>query len=146
MSAKNYLNRVRILNIAINSKINQLRELNEMKTAIGSPMRTDDPVQTSKSGEAPYARIVERIAEIEQEIRDGISCYTDTKARIIEEISALSRPEYVDLLVRRYFNFERLEQIAYEMHYSYDHVIRLHGLALSEFEKLYPDKCRRAEQ
>ena len=146
MSAKVYLNRVRILNIAINSKINQLRELNEMKTAIGSPMRTDDPVQTSKSGEAPYARIVERIAEIEQEIRDSISVYTDTKARIIEEISALSRPEYVDLLVRRYSNFERLEQIAYEMHYSYDHVRRLHGLALSEFEKLYPDKCRRAEQ
>lgn len=146
MSAKVYLNRVRILNIAINSKINQLKELNEMKTAVGSPTITDDPVQTSKSGEAPYTRIVERIAEIEQEIRDGISCYTDTKARIIEEISALSRPEYVDLLVRRYFNFERFEQIAYEMHYSYDHVLRLHGLALSEFEKLYPDKCRRAEQ
>lgn len=146
MSAKNYLNRVRILNIAINSKISQLKELNEMKTAVGSPTITDDPVQTSKSGEAPYTRIVERIAEIEQEIRDDISCYTDTKARIIEEISALSRPEYVDLLVRRYSNFERLEQIAYEMHYSYDHVRRLHGLALSEFEKLYPDKCRRAEQ
>lgn len=146
MSAKAYLNRVRILNIAINSKINQLKELNEMKTAVGSPTITDDPVQTSKSGEAPYTRIVERIAEIEQEIRDGISCYMDTKARIIEEISALSRPEYVDLLVRRYSNFERLEQIAYEMHYSYDHVRRLHGFALSEFEKLYPDKCRRAEQ
>lgn len=146
MSAKVYLNRVRILNIAINSKINQLKELNEMKTAVGSPTITDDPVQTSKSGEAPYTRIVERIAEIEQEIRDSISCYTDTKARIIEEISALSRPEYVDLLVRRYSNFERLEQIAYEMHYSYDHVRRLHGLALSAFEKLYPEKCRRAEQ
>lgn len=146
MSAKAYLNRVRILNIAINSKINQLRELNEMKTAVGSPTITDDPVQTSKSGEAPYTRIVERIAEIEQEIRDSVSVYTNAKARIVGEISALSRPEYVDLLVRRYSNFERLEQIAYEMHYSYDHVRRLHGLALSEFEKLYPDKCRRAEQ
>ena len=58
MSAKVYLNRVRILNIAINSKINQLKELNEMKTAVGSPTITDDQVQTSKSGEAPYARIV----------------------------------------------------------------------------------------
>lgn len=146
MSAKVYLNRVRILNIAINSKINQLRELNEMKTAVGSPTITDDPVQTSKSGEAPYTRIVERIAELEQEIRDGVAAYTRSKARIVDEISTIDRPEYVELLVRRYANFESLVEIAYRMNYSYDHVRRLHGLALSEFEKLYPEKCRRAEQ
>jgi hypothetical protein len=50
------------------------------------------------------------------------------------------------LLVRRYANFESLVEIAYRMNYSYDHVRRLHGLALREFEDLYPDKCRRAEQ
>lgn len=146
MSAKIYLNRVRILNVVINSRLNQLKELNEMKTAIGSPTRSDDPVQTSKSGEAPYTRVVERIAELEQNIRDLICEYTGEKSRIIAEIGALNRPEYVELLTRRYISFERLEQIAYEMNYSYDHTRRMHGAALRAFEEAFPESGKRTGQ
>lgn len=144
MSAKEYLNRVRVLNVVINSRINQLKELEEMKIAIGSPLKGEDPVQTSKSGEAPYAKMVESIADIELEIRELVYRYTIEKSRIIAEISALARPEYVELLSRRYVRFERLERIACEMNYSYDHVRRLHGAALRAFEEIYTDKCGRA--
>lgn len=145
MSAKEYLNRVRVLNVVINNRFMQLRELEEMKTAIGSPMR-DDPVQTSKSGEAPYVRMAESIADLEQEIRELIYRYTLEKSKIIAEIGALTRPEYVELLMRRYVRFERLEQIAYELSYSYDHTRKMHGAALRAFEELFPESRKRAGQ
>lgn len=146
MSGKMYLNRVRTMCIVINSRLRQLEELNEMKTAIGSPSRTGDPVQTSKSGEAPYARTVEKIAELEQEISRMVADYGRVKSRIISEIGELENPVYVDLLMRRYVQYERFEQIAYEMSYSYDHARRLHGMALKAFEEMHPERCNGAGQ
>lgn len=141
-----YLNRVRTMCIVINSRLRQLEELNEMKTAIGSPSRTGDPVQTSKSGEAPYTRTVEKIAELEQEISRMVADYGRVKSRIISEIGELENPVYVDLLMRRYVQYERFEQIAYEMSYSYDHARRLHGMALKAFEEMHPERCNGAGQ
>ena len=141
-----YLNRVRTMCIVINSRLRQLEELNEMKTAIGSPSRTGDPVQTSKSGEAPYARTVEKIAELEQEISRMVADYGRVKSRIISEIGELENPVYVDLLMRRYVQYERFEQIAYEMSYSYDHARRLHGMALKAFVEMHPERCNGAGQ
>lgn len=141
MNGKMYLNRVRTMCICINTRLRQLEELNAMKTAIGSPSRTGDPVQTSKSGEAPYARTVERIAELEQEITQMIADYGNLKSRIISEIGELENPVYVDLLMRRYVQYERFEQIAYQMSYSYDRVRHLHGMALKAFEEAHPERC-----
>lgn len=140
MNAKTYLNRVRALKVCINTRLRQLEELHEMKTAIGSPSRTGDPVQTSKSGEAPYTRTVEKIAELEQEISGMIESYEEVKGRIITEIALLESPVYVEVLMRRYIQYERFEQIAYEMSYSYDHARRLHGMALKAFAEAYPEK------
>jgi hypothetical protein len=89
---------------------------------------------------------VERIAELEQEITQMIADYGKLKSRIISEIGELENPVYVDLLMRRYVQYERFEQIAYQMSYSYDHVRRLHGMALKAFEEMHPERCNGAGQ
>ena len=143
-SAKMYLNRVRSLSICINSRIRQLEELSTMKTSIGS--RTDEPVQTSKSGEAPYARVVEQIAELESETNSLVTSYGELKSKIISEIGSLDDPVHVELLMRRYVDYERFEKIAYKMSYSYDYIRRLHGQALKAFEDKYPEYCHKMTQ
>lgn len=141
MSAKQYLSRARALRSAIKSLERRKAELNEMKTAISSPMRTDDPVQTSPKGEAPFARTVEKLAEIDELLALRIGEYSDTLTEMAEEIQRLENPIYAEVLTRRYLDFQRFERISYEMHYTWRYTLNLHSEGLRAFEELYPEKC-----
>lgn len=140
MSAKQYLSRARALRSAIKSLERRKAELNEMKTAISSPMRTDDPVQTSPKGEAPFARTVEKLAEIDELLALRIGEYSDTLTEMAEEIQHLD-PVHAEVLTRRYLDFQRFERISYEMHYTWRYTLNLHQEGLRAFEDLYPEKC-----
>lgn len=140
MSAKQYLNRARALRSAIRSLERRRAELNEMKTAISSPMRTDDPVQTSPKGEAPYALTVEKLAEVDELLSLRIGEYSDTLTEMAEEIQRLD-PVHAEVLTRRYLDFQRFERISYEMRYTFAYTLNLHSEGLRAFEDLYPEKC-----
>lgn len=140
MSAKSYLNRARALKLSIKALERKRQEFEALKTAISSPMRDGDPVQTSKSGEAPFARVVENIAETEELLALRIGEYVDTLEQMAGEIRQLENPVHVEILTRRYLDFQRYERIAVDMHYSFDYVKNLHGKALRAFEEKYPEK------
>lgn len=141
MSAKSYLNRARALKLSIRALDRKRQEFEALKTAISSPMRDSDPVQTSKSGEAPYARTVEKLIEIDESLALRVGEYADTLAEMEAEIGRLENPVYVELLTRRYLDFQRFERISYEMHYSFRYTLNLHQEALRAFETVFPDKC-----
>lgn len=140
MSAKSYLNRARALKLTIRALERKRQEFEALKTAISSPMRDSDPVQTSKSGEAPYARTVEKLIDIDESLALRVGEYADTLAEMEAEIGRLENPVYVEVLTRRYLDFQRYERIAVDMHYSFDYVKNLHGKALRAFEEKYPEK------
>ena len=144
MSAKQYLSRARALRSAIKSLERRKAELNEMKTAISSPMRTDDQVQTSPKGEAPFARTVEKLAEIDELLALRIREYSDTLTEMAEEIQRLD-PVHAEVLTRRYLDFQRFERISYEMHYTWRYTMNLHQEGLRAFEEMFPEKCGKWE-
>ena len=68
-----------------------------------------------------------------------IDRFVDLKNKIISEIQGLSNPVYIQILYKKYVEAKRLEVIAVEMSYSYDHIKHAHGRALQEFGRKYQD-------
>ena len=58
------------------------------------------------------------------------------RIEIEETLGEVLDPIYHDVLHRRYIEGQSFELIAVELNYSYRHVIRLHGEALLEVDKL----------
>ena len=79
-----------------------------------------------------------RIDEKERKITKQIDQLTDAKEAITKEIGMIDDTRYVEILLRRYVSMEKLEDIAEAMHYSYDRVRHLHGMALLEFSRIHP--------
>ena len=94
-------------------------------------------VQTSPSGDAPYVRTVSRIVDLNRRIQEEIDDFVDRKHKIINQIQGLDNPNYIKLLFKRYVEFKKFEEIAFELDFTYQYTIELHGYALKEFEKTY---------
>ena len=138
MTAKQYLNRIRILDIKINNKISELSMLKSKSTSLQAVVINDDKVQTSPVLDR-LGNDVSEILELEEEIRQEIKRYNELKHKIINEIHSLNNRLYIEILYKRYVEFKSLEEIAVEMNYSYDRVRHLHGYALIEFDKIKSD-------
>lgn len=55
---------------------------------------------------------------------------------IVDRINKLEEP-YSTILMLRYVQEKKFEQIAFEMNYSYDWITHLHGEALDKFKNLF---------
>lgn len=143
MTAKEYLNQIRLLDRKINQRIQQAKELRRL-AGLHSQEIKQAAVQTSSAGD-PIGNAVSRYVDVETEIDTMIDRYVNLKHKIIGEIHELEDPRMVDLLYLRYVKYMTLEEIACTMekanggHYSYDHTRRLHWKALKEFSKCHSD-------
>ena len=134
MTAKQYLSRVRILDIKINNKMSELSMLKSKSTSLQAVVINDDKVQTSPALDR-LGNDVSDILELEEEIRQEIKRYNDLKHKIINEIHSLNNRLYIEILYKRYVEFKSLEEIAVEMSYSYQWIKSNHGYALLNFSK-----------
>lgn len=137
MKAKDYLLQLQRLDTVISQKIKELADLRTMSTGVGCTDYSKDRVQTSLSTDAPFAKIVNRIADLNDEINQEIDTFTDEKHKIINQIQGLQDSKHIDILYKRYVEFKRLEVVAVEMCYTYQYTRELHGFALQEFERTY---------
>lgn len=135
METKQYLRQISRLDKMIKNKMIELYQLKELYTSI-SAIKNDEIVQTTpnfdKIGTA-YARICEK----EQELDEIIDLYVDRKSVIISQIDQMDDETHYEILFSRYIERKTFEKIADEMSYSWRQIIRLHGIALKEFEKLH---------
>lgn len=138
MDTKQYLRQISRLDKMIKNKIVELYQLKELYTSI-SAIKSDENVQTTpnfdKIGTA-YAKICEK----EQELDEIIDLYVDKKSIIISQIDQMDDETHYEILFSRYIERKTFEKIADEMSYSWRQIIRLHGIALKEFEKLHGNK------
>jgi hypothetical protein len=134
MTAKQYLSRVRILDIKINNKISELSMLKSKSTSLQAVVINDDKVQTSPALDR-LGNDVSDILELEEEIHKEIKRYNDLKHKIINEIHSLNNRLYIEILYKRYVEFKSLEEIAVDMNYSYEWIKHNHGYALLNFNK-----------
>ena len=138
MNAREYLEQLQKMDIAINQNIAWLYELKNIRKELKGVNYTSQKVKTSKSHRADFEKTILIIMDMEQNINDSIDKFVDQKNEIIKQIQSLDNHKYVQVLYKKYVEYKRLEEIAIEMHYSYQYIKEIHKKALQEFKKNIP--------
>ena len=132
LTAKQYLEQLRVLDTKINQKLRELDNLIAVATNTGAIDYSKDKVQTS-SQNAQEEKICKYV-DLDAEINREIDIYVNERHKIINQIHELKNVDYITLLYKRYVEYKSLEQICVEMHFSYVYVRKMHGYALKNFE------------
>lgn len=133
MTAKQYLNQLRSLEISISTRKAEAEKLRQERTYLQGASYDKDRVQSSPTHNAQFEHLADIIADTERSITE----LAKKRHRIINQIEQLENPAYVEILQLRYLEYQRFESIACSMGYSYIHVIRLHGEALMDFTRRF---------
>ena len=129
MTAKEYLTQARTLDMRIKSKLQQIESLNELATSC-TAVYSDMPRNPNR-GSSKVERAVLKIIEVEESLKHDVEDLVELKKEIMATIQAVSDVELQTLLEKRYLCFLSWEKIAVEMHYSIQHIYRMHDTAHS---------------
>lgn len=129
MTAKEYLSQARTLDMRIKSKLQQIESLNELATSC-TVVYSDMPRNPNRGG-SKIEQAVLKIIEVEESLKHDVEDLVELKKEIMATIRAVSDVELQTLLEKRYLCFLSWEKIAVEMHYSIQHIYRMHDTALS---------------
>ena len=137
MDVKAYLQRLQLLDTVINQKLRELESLKALSTCVAGFDTSRERVQSSGSGEAAFVTPVLRIIALEQEINVEIDTFVDEKHSTIRLIQKLDNPLQMDVLYRRYVEYQSFERIAAEMNIAPQHAFVLHRKGLKALEQIY---------
>ena len=132
MTAKEYLKKARYLDALINSELRELERLKDLSRSI-SGSNFEQHYNPNRPSEAPFAKWIGRIDEMEREINNHIDELVDLKTKIETAISQMENPEEQVILRHRYIDGFSWELIGREMSISERTVRRIHGSALQNF-------------
>lgn len=144
MTAKQYLKQIKKLDNLINTKLELLEKMRSMSTSVSQifePNKIKNKNLRNKTED-----LIIKIVDLEREITDDIDRLVDLKRAILQKIDKLENKDYIRILIKRYVLYKTWEQIAVEMKYSFRHVIRMHGHALQEFEKILREEEEEGEE
>lgn len=134
MTPKEYLSQYGQLNREIDRLLEE--KARWMALALrATPSLSEEP----KGGGRPGGRIpaaVEKIAEWEEKINEKIDRLVKLRQEIEERVRCIQDPKQREVLLRRYVQGQKWEQIALSMNYSYMQICRIHGAALQAFKML----------
>lgn len=134
MTAKEYLMQLKVLDVKINQKLDEISALRASLTSISTVKTTEERVQGgSVSSDARFVRTLAKIDEMEREVDAEIDRFVDAKHKIINQIHKLTNPLHIEILHKKYVEFKRLEVVAVELDKSYQYIVEVHGYALKEF-------------
>lgn len=133
MTAKEYLRQAYRLNELIDSRITELERLRDYSTRLTSCSFDGERVSKSRSTEAPFARIIEKIVDLEKVINRDIDRYVDFKTEMNTAIDRVSNVDERLLLRYRYLNNYSWDDIAQLLNVSGRTVHRIHSTALYNF-------------
>ena len=131
MTTKQYLSQIRLLDIKVGQRIEELTEMRARVSILSGIDYSKDRIQaTPTTGN----KQIEDLVDFENKLYDLIQKERDLKHKIIGQIQELDNAIYVDILFRRYVECHSFERIACDMGYAYNYVCTLHGEALNAFE------------
>ena len=110
-------------------------ELERLKSSLESISAGTDSERVQTTPRDRLSEGITRIVDLEEEINSDLGALLMFRNKIINEIQSMDNPIYINILYKRYVQYKSLEEIAVEMNYSYRQILRLHGLALQEFER-----------
>ena len=129
MIAKEYLSQARTLDMRIKSKLQQIESLNELATSC--TITYSDMPRNPNHGGSKVERAVLKIIELQESLKKDVEDLVELKEQIMATIQSVADVELQTLLEKRYLCFLSWEKIAVEMHYSIQHIYRMHDTALS---------------
>ncbi len=132
--AKEYLKQVETLDTKIQQKKIELAGLKEEATCTGAFDYSAEKVQTSAKADS-MSKKVAKYVDLENEIHEDIERFTELKHKVIGQIHMLDDTKYINVLFKKYIEYKGLKEISKELGYSYDHIRRVHGWALLEFQR-----------
>lgn len=134
MNAKTYLGQIRKFDILISNKMDIVEDLRAQATSITAKM---DKVNVKTTARADRLEdTIVKIMDLESRILKDIEKITELKGEIVKVIDAVDNGDMINLLYKRYVHYEEWQQIADEMNYSIQHVLRLHGKALPKVQNI----------
>lgn len=134
MDPREYLQQIRNINLKIQLIYD---EISEIKALLGVQAINYERAGTlSSSSGDKVARLVLKLIDKQNELLEQYVKLQEKKAEIRETVYQLDDSKQIELLIRRYFNFQRWEQIADSMNYSRRQITRLHGEALNNIGKI----------
>ncbi len=87
-------------------------------------------------GSGDNADAIIRLTQARADCNEAIDRFVDYKLKCIDMINLLRKSTHRQLLTLRYLNYMSWDEIAAKMNYGIDHVFKLHGYALIEFQKI----------
>lgn len=131
--AKEYLKQVETLDTKIQQKKIELDSLKDNAIGLGAFDYAKEKVQTSAS-ESMSGKVAKYV-DLENEIHEDIERFTELRHKVIGQIHMLDDPKYINVLFEKYIEYKGLKEISEELGYSYDHIRRVHGWALLDFQR-----------
>lgn len=128
MTAKEYMEQARYLDMQINSKIEQVRTLNELATKV-TTVYSDMPHSPNRNT-GRMEETIAKIIDLESEIDRDIDALVDLKQEVKTAISKVEDEKYRVLLELRYINQKSWEEIANQLGYDLRYTHKIHGRAL----------------
>lgn len=132
MTAKDYLMQVKIINTIMRNLEDEITALREQEHTIRSAWPDGQPHGTGTTDPTGTAatRLADQLTDLEHQHRKWMSALWHKRTEIIETIGNVEHAEHNRLLYLRYVECRTWEEIAVDMHYSFRHIIRMHGDAL----------------
>lgn len=130
MTPKEYLRQAYRLDQKINSDIAEAARLREMASCVGSP-GFEEHYNPNRPTEAPFARTLEKVWEMEQEINAEIDKLVDLKEQIRTVIDKVENPDEQMVLRYRYIHNWTWEHIGGTLNADRTTVYRWHNSALN---------------
>ena len=136
MENNHILKRIRLVDIEIKQKIDELERLKN--TLFRSPQLKEISVQESKAGlkDDTYVKIMEYKDTIEKKIEELV----DLKQRVLNVIDSIDDTEKRLILTMRYVNLKTWEQIERDLPMSRKKMFIVHKKAVKEFDTKYTRK------
>lgn len=134
MNAKEYLKQVERYDMLINNKLEELQRLKDLSTKITTSLSLTK-VQTS-GATSKIANSVEKLIDLQEEINDDIDKFIDLRTEVISNIDKIQNSDMCNVLYKRYLDLITWEQIAVDMHFTFQWVHKLHNKALIEMQKI----------
>lgn len=130
MTAKEYMEQARYLDMQINSKIEQVRTLNELATKV-TTVYSDMPHSPNRNT-GRMEETIAKIIDLESEIDRDIDALVDLKQEVKTAISKIEDEKCRVLLELRYINQKSWEEIANQLGYDLRYIHKIHGRALQK--------------
>ena len=129
MTEKEYFRQAYRLDHRINSDIEEMERLREMAKSVSSPC-LEERFNPNRATEAPFAKCIIRLIEMEQKINEEINRFVDLKEQMHGVIDALADTNEMLVLRYRYIHNETWDGIAAKLHADRSSVRRWHASAM----------------